>query len=202
MSTRGRYYLVALVGILAAAALVLLFAAKASAQTTILAPAGTPFQAWVDEAKMPTPDTTITVVEVEGPQGCPGAPFDYAACTIPSDRMIWLGGEVTGNYFERPTFLHELGHNVDVDMLAEWMRTRFMAIMDLSGEWIVRVEGQPKSPRSPDEIFANVYAQCAVKPYIRPGFHVGEGTVFGADPEGGAKRHNQACRLIERLRRR
>lgn len=40
-------------------------ASEAQAHTTIVAPPGAhfPYQQWVDEAKVPTPDATIAVVE-------------------------------------------------------------------------------------------------------------------------------------------
>lgn len=179
-----------------AAAFTLSLCGGAAAQTTIIAPAGSPFQAWADEAKVPTPEVTITVVEVEGEDACPSrAGYSYEACTVPSESTIWFSTRLLGSEFERQVFLHELGHNADADLATERIRARFEEIMGRSGPWVL--EGEP-APYGPDELFADVYAQCAVKPYVQPGFH-GESLIFNADPKGGAKRHNQVCHLLAHL---
>jgi hypothetical protein len=176
----------------------LVFPASAAAHTTIVAPVASPYpyQQWVDESAMPTPEVTINIVEVAGTHGCPGRELTYAGCTQPSEQMIWLAPEMTVGQV-RQTFLHELGHNADTDMTPEWMRTRFMEIMRQSGEWVI--EGEPSSWWSPNERFADIYAQCSVAPYIRPGYHNGEGTVFSSDPMAGARRHNAICRMMGKL---
>lgn len=78
-----------------------LLPAVAQAHTTIIAPPEShlPYQQWVDEARVPTPGGSVTVVE------------DTAACTDQpvlgctdgtTIWMQWIGG--------RATFDHELGH--------------------------------------------------------------------------------------------
>lgn len=179
-----------LIALIVVACLGLLVLVAKSGATTIVAPAGSPFQRWVDEAKVPTPEVTLTVVETPGPHGCPGRTLDYPACT--AEQTVWISQEAQA---PRQVFLHELGHNVDA-LMPEWMRARFMAIMGLTGPW--RLEGEP-APLGPNELFANVYAECAVKPYVRPGWHNGPGPIYGRDPYGGVDRHDRVCRMLARL---
>lgn len=171
--------------------------ASASAHTTIIEPMGShfPYQQWVDESKMPTPDVTITVIETEYGHGCPSRESDYVACTIPSEALIWIApAEVTK---PREVFLHEVGHNVDARM-PEWMRVRYMAIMDFEGVWSVQAE---PAPITPSERFAASYSECAVKPYIPLAATrwLGVGPIFQGMPTGGIVAHNRACRMLARL---
>ena len=184
--------------LLLAAVLFLLAPGVSKAQTTIVEPTGShfPYQRWVDEARMPTPNVTITLEETGASHGCPRREQNYAGCTVPSENLMWLAPETIAGV-ARHIFYHELGHNVDVDLLPEWMRWRFMAIMRLAGEWIG--SGEPVSSLSPNEQFAEVYADCAILPYVSAGEQLGRGPILGADPIGGRVRHNQICRMLGKL---
>lgn len=157
----------------------LALAGSAQGSTTIIAPVGStvPYQRWVDEAKVPTPDVTLTVVE----ESCEGA----AACTSADTDVVNVGPMPFGR---RHAFLHELGHRLDY-LMPEWVRIRYMAIVGLGGAW-----RQPEALHySPHEMFAESYALCARRPKIERG-----GGVDGEEPIGGWRTHNRVCRLIVR----
>jgi hypothetical protein len=174
---------------IAAALTLLTLGGKASA-ATVVAGGAQPYQRWVDEAKVPTPDVTLTVIAVAGPHGCPALEVDRSACTSPDQRMIWMGVD------DRSTFLHEVGHNADYYLLSDADRAAFMAIYGLAGTWVASID-----PASPNEMFASVWAECAVKPYLTRAQmrSLGRGPIFGGPPLGGRVRHNRACRLIAAL---
>ena len=177
--------------ILLTALIALVVPAAAQAHTTIIEPGGShfPYQRWADESKIPTPDASLTVVETDAAHGCPGRELNYVACTAPWENVIWLAPEAIAGDKPRLTFLHELGHNADADLLPQWMRNRFMEVLRLSGPWVV--EAEPK-PYSPDEEFADVYAQCAVDPCVPPQH-------LGIQPLGGPVTHNKICRMLAHL---
>lgn len=131
-----RALLIALVFLLAAAG-------EASAHTTIDAAANTPYQRWVDGAKVPTPDLTLAVV----PEGCPGR--EEPACT-------WEGGPIylARGWADRGTFLHELGHQFDYVVMSDAARDRFRQIIGDERPW-------RSSPNSPHEKFAEAFNYCA-----------------------------------------
>lgn len=185
---RHGIYLIVLLAALA------LGASEAQAHTTITCdPCSRAYQRWVDEAKVPTPDVTLTVVETDLAHGCPVRDMNYA-CTSPAEKMIWQA-PASG---AKATFYHELGHNADHYMLPEWMRAHFMAIMRLPGSWWVAGDGRTLEPA---EWFAEAYAECAVKPFIPLQAHkwLGRGPIFGGMPLGGIERHNTVCRMLTKL---
>jgi hypothetical protein len=97
-----------------------LYATVASASTTI-AGGAQPYQRWVDEAQVATPDVTIAVIEGE-PERCSGAD----GCT--DGTAIWIQpipGWLAGT---RLAFLHELGHVFDFTTLPEWARAQFRVL--------------------------------------------------------------------------
>jgi hypothetical protein len=123
----------------------------ASAKTSITAPPGTsmPYQRWVDEAKAPTPNVTLTLVEDDAPCGGP------TACTGPGDFTIWLapwGGEG----LTRGVFLHELGHNFDYYDMTEATRAHFEFLVGEDRSWT-------EDPNAPNEKFAEAWKWCALK---------------------------------------
>src|SRR5689334_13869054 len=131
------------VTVFASAALCAVLAGSASA-ATIIEPMGSqfPYQRWADESKMTTPNLTLEVIPTSAARGCPSRDFEYAGCTSPAEGKIWLvESELIGKH-PRQTFYHELGHNIDFDLLPEWMRTRYMAIMALEGPW--RTPAEPE----------------------------------------------------------
>jgi hypothetical protein len=193
--------LIRLATLLVVLAAFLVAVAPASADTTILEPAGSdfPYQQWIDESAVPTPDVTIEVISSEVGHGCPDRVLDYVACTAPSEGKIWIDETAAGEGHPRETFMHEMGHNFDADVLPEWARERFDALYDLGGPWVVFAEPEPKSP---DEWFADVYAQCAILPYVsREAVHsLGVGPISGGEPIGGRREiHNKVCRMLQSL---
>lgn len=81
----------------------------AEAQTVISpeSDARFPYQRWVNQAKVPTPDVSLRIVM--------GIDRDYCepeadGCTLPNESVIWLRPELPG-WLTRLMFLHELGHN-------------------------------------------------------------------------------------------
>jgi hypothetical protein len=145
---------------------------------------------------MPTPDVTIQVVETES-HACGSQEPDHSACTAPAESTIWIVPGMSMNLAEQ-SFDHELGHNVDADLLPPWMRMRFMKIFGLAGDWFT--EETPERWESPGEIFANVWAECAKLPYVRAArFYRAYGPIWQAWPTGGRERHNRACRMLAKL---
>jgi len=172
-------------------------APQAPAATITCDPCSYPYQAWADESKMPTPEVTLEVIETTEAKGCPSRVLNFAGCTRPSEGKIWLAPEMIGRAYPRGTFYHEIGHNVDADFLPDWMRARFMAILALEGPWYADVE--EVDYLTPNEKFADVYAECAVKPVIRREHLWGRGPIYGSEPIGGRPRHNALCRMIAKL---
>jgi hypothetical protein len=174
-----------------------LLAGTAQAQTAITCAdaCSLPYQQWVDESLMPTPDVTLTLVETDVATACPTLELT-AACTDPSAEAIWFAP--ASDLPPRRTFWHELGHNVDVDLLAPWMRERFMGLLGLTGEW--HLPGNPE-PYGPDEEFADAYAQCALKPYLtrKEASALGAAPFWGAEAIGGRAMHNKICRMVGSL---
>lgn len=167
----------------------LALAGSAHGSTTITGGAQ-PYQAWVDAAKVPTPDVTLTILTDPDGSACREEGVEHGACTDPATGTIWMSALAASS---RGFFLHEVGHNVDVDMLDDADRAAFMAIYGFVGAWRTGT-----SMASPHEAFAQVWAECAVKPYLtRRSMHtLGRGPVFGAQPFAGRVRHNRACRLL------
>ena len=187
--------------ILAAFLAALIFPATGTAQTTIIEPSGShfPYQRWIDESKVPTPDVTIEVIEEEPGDGCPAdhGPFGYMACTSPSEHKIWIAASQLIGYDPRETFLHEIGHNFDAYVMPEWARGRFDTIYGLGGPWFAN-----PGEMTAGEWFAEAYAECAVKPYV----NLAEWNSLGLGPVYGGRTifemrvaHNRACRLIQGL---
>lgn len=119
---------------------------QAQASTTISPDSGTtyPYQRWVDEARVPTPDVTLTVVEAP-------CPYEQATgCTRDDASTIWLN-PVLGHRHE---FLHELGHQFDYHVMTDEARAQFLAIRHDTRAW-------RSPPDSPHEQFAEAYALCA-----------------------------------------
>jgi hypothetical protein len=156
--------------------------AAAEASTVIDPQAGAfPYQQWVERAKVPTPDVTIRLFE----EPCP---FELAqefanACTGKGTYEIWMNPE--GGTRER--FYHELGHNFDYYELGRWASRQFRKVIGDTRPW--RTE-PGEIGLSPHEIFAEAYAQCALKRRIKR-------AVIQLPPiKIGPHRHDQTCELI------
>jgi hypothetical protein len=143
---------------------VVLLAADASgvsARTTIIEPEGShfPYQRWVDEAKVPTPDLMATVTE----EPCPDAPAAEActALTALGTVTIWINPSTyaAGEGWPPLFFYHELGHDFDFSVMQPWARRRFRQLRHSHRAWNV-TEGVSNA-LGLDEVFADAYAGCA-----------------------------------------
>ena len=160
--------------------LALVVCAPASA-TTLVMPDGTerpqPFQGWVDAALVPTPPGDVTL----SLDGCPGEP-DIASCAPVGEGMLALSRD----WADRHVVLHELGHVFD-DLMPQWARTQFMQLIHRRGAWAPERSSSP-----PNEQFAEAYALCAVRPFLRARHY----SAYGYAPTPA--RHDRVCALIRR----
>lgn len=146
--------------LLAVLVVLTLFPTAAEARTTIIEPQQSqhPYQRWVDEAYVPTPTVTLSVIELEDP--CLSV-IAYS-CT---DELSKIELEINfeeDNWF----FFHELGHVFDRLVVAERQRVRFGRIMKLpSLPWrgYAPIEGSSVIQQGLVEWFADVYALCAIR---------------------------------------
>lgn len=106
-----------------------------------------PWQRWITRSKVPTPDIEITIVG----QPCPDG--ESAACTFPGSTVAYIAEPSPS--LAKDALFHELGHQFDYWVLTEAQRERFMQIAEVGGEW-----RQPGT-RSPHELFAEAFRQCA-----------------------------------------
>jgi len=179
-----------------------LSAGTAQAQTTVVEPVGShfPYQRWIDESEVPTPDVTVSVIETEPGNGCPGdeRTTNIEACTIIPERVIWVAVPDQPNATPRAAFMHEIGHYFDAEDMPEWAREHFDSIYDLGGPWLLPESGQVTA----GEWFAEAYAQCSVKAYVVSGevWKLGVGPIEGSAPLLGMRvAHNKACRMLRNL---
>jgi hypothetical protein len=167
------------------ALMVLLWMAIPAQAATIVLPNGTeraqPYQRWVDASAVPLPVERITVVET----ACPADLLLVSACVFPDEpTTIYFPRE-----FDRWTFLHEIGHIVDLHM-PERTRNGFRKILGDNRGW-----GDPDGPLdSPlEEQWAWAWAWCARRtdrvPMYAPGYSGYE----------GARKHRRVCALMVRL---
>lgn len=153
MRSPARHTLVVLLALFAVLAC-LLWAAESRA-TTIIAPAGSelPYQAWIDEAEVPTPEATLTVVEDNS--RCEGL---GSACTVEGEATVWIdltpfGGTRIDLADVRETLFHEVGHQASYRM-AGWALTRFQTMRRDPRPW-------RQAPNAPVEQFAEAWRLCA-----------------------------------------
>jgi hypothetical protein len=192
-----------------ALAAALLLAPVAEAHTTIIEPMGSrfPYQRWIDESLVPTPDVTIEVIPTELSHGCPSREASYPACTSPELNTIWfdeaafaLFPATGGMRNVRHVFMHEIGHNFDQDVLPEWARGWFEEIYGLEGPWSTDVE--PRSATAPNELFAEDYASCSFEPYItkQEMIETDGAPIAGTEPIFGFRAaYNKVCRMLRNL---
>lgn len=177
-------------------------ASQATASTTIQTPEPTifPWQRWVEESKMPTPDLTITLRE----EPCPGAPWVTGCVNFEQYEIYFKPNRILKmrDRSRRPLFLfHEVGHFFDREVLTDQLRDRFRAIFGLEGKPWDRARQKPPPgepiamhPGPPMEKFAQGYAECALKgPTIakRPAYPVR----YRYRPTPA--QHAAVCRLVE-----
>lgn len=117
-------------------------------------PAGAfPYQRWVEQAKVPTPDVVLRLIE----EPCPPELAGFAnACTVRDTFTIWM--EPVGATKAR--FYHELGHNFDYYELGRWASRQFRKIIGDDRRWRTK---PGEIGLSPHEIFADAYSVCARK---------------------------------------
>lgn len=162
--------------LLVSLAALVVFPAVAQARTTIIEPPGShfPYQQWVDEAKVPTPEVTLTVIE--DASGCEG---EGSACTAEGAATIWADPL----WSKRWDFLHEIGHNQDY-VMPDWARTRFLSLTRDPRPW-------RSPPNSPHERFAEAWAACAIW-----GYRIARRPELGYLWEPSPRLHRRICRLI------
>jgi hypothetical protein len=159
------------------AAVVLALAAPAHASTTISSEHPR-YQRWVDEALVPTPETTVVVSE--SAESAPCRPFG-AGCAD-GDR-IWVNPR---DPYLRAVFLHELGHVFEHHYLDDSVRAQFQRITADDRAW-----SGPWNP--PREQFAEAYSMCARWAERPRRIRM---WMYGWKPS--PPEHRQACRLIRR----
>lgn len=131
------------------AALVVLGLAGQASAATITPESGSsyPYQRWLDEAMVPTPDAEITVHETPCPSEAPWG--GTAPCAQGTE--IWL----PPTRHPHRLFFHEVGHVFDTVELDDDERAAFLALIDEVGSpWMV-------GPDAPGEQFAEAYQWCA-----------------------------------------
>lgn len=130
----------------------MLLAGPASAATVIDPRAAAfPYQHWVEQAKVPTPDVTLRLIE----EPCPPELAGFAnACTARDTFTIWM--DPAGATKAR--FYHELGHNFDYYELGRWASRQFRKIIGDDRRWRTK---PGEIGLSPHEIFAEAYSVCA-----------------------------------------
>jgi hypothetical protein len=110
-----------------------------------------PYQRWVEQADVPTPDVTLRLIETACPPELAGF---AAACTQRGTFTIWMDPEGA----TKARFYHELGHNFDYYELGRWASRQFREIIGDDRRWRTK---PGEIGLSPHEIFAEAYSVCA-----------------------------------------
>jgi hypothetical protein len=139
-----------------------------------------PYQGWVDSSLVPTPPGEVTLHL----DGCPGQP-ELDACSPVDGSLIALSPE----WNDRRVLMHELGHVFD-DLMPAWARVPFIRLVHRRGAW-----APARSANPPDEQFAEAYALCATRPFLRTRHYAGYG--YAPTPA----RHERVCAFIRRVGR-
>lgn len=152
-------------GLVLGVVLAVLMTGSAQAHTTIIESTDShmPYQQWVDEANVPTPDVTVTVIEAstESPEwSCSGIDYGVApACVVLEERTIYIDPTKVAPV-GREFFFHELAHIFDPLVLSDQERERFAAILRLPMPWWYPTEIWHQAPA---EYFAGMFSQCAIR---------------------------------------
>jgi hypothetical protein len=178
-------------------AALLIWVPAAEAHTTIIEPLGShfPYQRWIDESLVPTPEEIVPLIETPQPCGLP----ETAACTsgpgAPPEIQI-APRQPEGN--QRSDFLHEVGHRFEAQYLSE--ESRLLFLRDIGRptlQWTIPAGPYPGwELEGGAEWFADTYAVCARVPHPgRPqmGYVVTNRFV-------GSAQMLKACGLIRHLR--
>lgn len=164
--------------------------AHASAETVIVGAKTEPFQTWVNESLIPTPDGQINI-----DFGSPDVVW-----TQPPNTIHWWNANVPLSETEHATFMHELGH--------VWESTRLRFRRNAHLRWrfarLVRpsyARAYKDSKRVPrldwdayfDEQFAQGYAFCAIGVFDPP-----TTTFWGFGYDPTPAQQARVCALITR----
>ncbi len=146
---------------------------------------------WINQSNIPSPSVPITIYNdtngcVGHPLGCavlqPGAYAIHLAPNQPSSARRW-------------TVRHEAGHIFDDSKMTDTDRAEFLRIIGMGGvAW--RQGISPSDQATPQEMFADHYALCAINnrrppgnSLVQPGYQT-------------PRRHRLICKLIARVSRR
>jgi hypothetical protein len=154
-----------------------------------------PYQTWVDESYVPTPDISIPLtVRPEEPE--PQSPC--GTCLEEEPDHIWLhdniehdlSGQLLLYDLDQFGLLHEIGHLFDEHILTPQERLAFKIELGLRHQkWTDSRGGD--SFGTPDEDFGDAYAVCAMFG-SRP--VPSDDQIF--DLHENARQHAETCRLI------
>lgn len=151
--------------ILLLTAVVLFWATQNTAANAVYvyAPAGNPpltlpYADWHSKSLMPLPPTTIGVIQ--GPE-CPFYPGQHQSCALDGYNLMWLDTSNADGL--RLTYMHELGHFADFDMLTFSEKVSYQLTRGLSGAWLDPSEGGEFA--SPQERWAQDYALCSIEKF-------------------------------------
>lgn len=184
---------------LGGAVLAMCGSAQASTVITPESVASYPYQRWIDEARVLTPDASLTVYEG------PASPFQCAAlaCMNPDDdpEMYMSTGALEHRAVARALFLHEIGHLFDARLLDDSERAEFASLLAPSTRRWVAPYG--RFDRRPMETFASTWASCALYgPRRYDAFTQNDWATYGGMRIVGARdRYLRACRMIVRFGR-
>lgn len=119
---------------------------------------------------------------------------DGGSCWDVTTRTVFLEP-----YAGRHVLWHELGHAFDDEVLTNSDRAAFMRVMRLRGPWVQGTGYEKGADRSPNEWFADAYADCQLGREPRRnrklGVSVGStSNIYGYAPTRGQRR--QVCSLV------
>lgn len=141
-----------------------------------------PYTDWTVTNKMPPPKITPINLIWDAPN------CDADACAWEPNNITMLSGEDNAWLRDRGTFLHEVGHVIDYQIMTGNTRYAFRKIMGLPAPW-------RGGFNSPHEQFAEAYAQCALLGYGKVPSQWSWG--YGFDPHRSYR--PKVCRLVERI---
>lgn len=141
------------------ALLALLALAPAAGAHTTITDSGRAWQLqrWVDRSKMPTVDLEVSVRD----ERCPNP--DAVACAYLTGP-IYISPALTGSA-ARITLSHELGHVYDAQLMTNPLRAQLSQLMGWTGPWN---QYEQLGHGSPNELFADLYADCATARSLAP----------------------------------
>lgn len=180
------------------ALLVLLALPTTGNALTLQRPSGSPYPTAtglggdVAAMRVQAPTGTVTVHR----EHCPSLPFLAACVLVDHPDTMYLPYDMTASLWERRLVLyHELGHVVDITAMRPDVREQFSNLMRREGQ--VWGEQPREGVLSPQEMFADLYANCAMYG-TRPPWKGERGEL--AYSEGSVMRtraYRSACRMLK-----